>query len=52
METELESPHEKIRKVAEKAVWVPWTAVKLRETLSPKRILRFTRLWSRLGRLR
>ena len=43
---------ESTRKVAEKAVWVPRTAVKLRETLSPKRIRRFTRLWSRLGRLR
>ena len=36
VKTELESPHQKIRKVAEKAVWVARTAEKVIETACPK----------------
>ena len=32
---ELESPHQKIRKIAEKAVWIARTAVKVIEIASP-----------------
>ena len=35
MRTELESSHQKIRKIAEKAVWIARTAVKVIETASP-----------------
>ena len=33
--TELESPHQKIRKIAEKALWKTRTAVKVIDTASP-----------------
>ena len=36
VKTELESPHQEIRKVAEKAVWIARTAEKVIETASPK----------------
>ena len=36
VKTELESPHQKIRKVAEKAVWIARTAEKVIETACPK----------------
>ena len=36
VKTELESPHYKIWKVAEKAVWIARTAEKVIETASPK----------------
>ena len=36
--TELESPDEKIWKVAEKAVWIARTAVKVIEIASPKNV--------------
>ena len=32
---ELESPHQKIRKISEKAVWIARTTVKVIETASP-----------------
>ena len=48
---ELESPHQKIRKIAEKAVWIARTAVKVIETASPKKAEEIHETWKPAGKV-